>query len=90
LKSGEGVRGILHGNAFGFRSKKKERMAAGQEKQFDGIPHFSFFDESGTHATLTPKNCNSTIGLLKDSRRGDGKVLGTSGHYNHRSIFWHW
>ena len=43
LKSGEGIRGILHGYAFGFRSKKKERMAAGQEKQFDGIPHFSFF-----------------------------------------------
>jgi hypothetical protein len=55
LKFGKGVRGILHGYAFGFRSIKKERMAAAPEKRFDGIRHFSSFDESRAHVTLTQK-----------------------------------
>jgi len=52
----------LHGYGFGFGSKKKERMAAGSEKRFDGIRHFSSFDESGTHATLTQKIVTVRLG----------------------------
>jgi hypothetical protein len=62
LKCGEGFLGILHGYGFGFGSKKKERMAAGPEKRFDGIRHFSSFDESGTHATLTQKIVTVRLG----------------------------
>ena len=37
-------------------------MAAGREKQFDGIRHFSSFDESGAHATLTQKIVTVRLG----------------------------
>ena len=62
MKSGEGVRSILHDDAFGFHSQRKEGRAAGSEKRFDGIPHFSSFDESGTHVTLTKKIVTVRLG----------------------------
>jgi len=52
----------LHGYAFAFRSKKKKRMAAGPEKRFERIRHFSSFDESGTHVTLTQKIVTVRLG----------------------------